>query len=254
MATRMILVVEDEESIALPLAAALEREGYATRVTGSAPDAIALAAELQPDLMLLDVMLSDGSGLDVCREVRRPRRPIIMLTARGTRPTASSGSSWGRTTTSSSRSRRASWSRASGRCCAASRDARRTPAPAPPSAARGRRLRVDPPRGAALARRCRDRAHAQEFDLLAELVRNAGTVRHPRAADGRGLGHELVRSTKTLDVHVSSLRRKLGDDAGDAALPAHGARRGVPLRGGGRARGVTLRAGCCWRSPTCSCS
>ena len=71
MATRMILVVEDEESIALPLAAALEREGYATRVTGSAPDAIALAAELQPDLMLLDVMLSDGSGLDVCREVRR---------------------------------------------------------------------------------------------------------------------------------------------------------------------------------------
>ena len=84
MAARTILLVEDEDSIALPLAAALEREGYATRVTGSAPEAIALAAELQPDLMLLDVMLADGSGLDVCREVRRDSRvPIIMLTARG---------------------------------------------------------------------------------------------------------------------------------------------------------------------------
>ena len=81
---RTILLVEDEDSIALPLAAALEREGYATRITGSAPEAIALAAELQPDLILLDVMLSDGSGLDVCREVRRESKvPIIMLTARG---------------------------------------------------------------------------------------------------------------------------------------------------------------------------
>jgi DNA-binding response OmpR family regulator len=70
MAARMILVVEDEDSIALPLAAALERDGYATRVTGSAPEAIALAAELQPDLILLDVMLAEGSGLDVCRGVR----------------------------------------------------------------------------------------------------------------------------------------------------------------------------------------
>src|SRR4051794_38178191 len=84
MAARTILVVEDEDSIALPLAAALEREGYATRITGSASEAIALAAELQPDLLLLDVMLSDGSGLDVCREVRRHSAvPIIMLTARG---------------------------------------------------------------------------------------------------------------------------------------------------------------------------
>src|SRR6185503_6599561 len=84
MAARTILVVEDEDSIALPLAAALEREGYVTRVTGSVPEAIALAAELEPDLMLLDVMLSDGSGLDVCREVRRHSSlPIIMLTARG---------------------------------------------------------------------------------------------------------------------------------------------------------------------------
>src|SRR4051794_9789186 len=84
MAARTILVVEDEDSTALPLATALEREGYATRVTGSAPEAIALAAELGPDLILLDVMLSDGSGLDVCREVRRHSSvPIIMLTARG---------------------------------------------------------------------------------------------------------------------------------------------------------------------------
>ena len=83
-APRTILLVEDESSIALPLAAALEREGYATRITGPRPRRSTLAAELQPDLVLLDVMLADGSGLDVCREMRSHSSvPIIMLTARG---------------------------------------------------------------------------------------------------------------------------------------------------------------------------
>ena len=85
MATRTILVVEDEESIALPLAAALEREGYATPSRASAPEAIALAAELQPDLVLLDLMLPGRLGPRRLPRAAPPlaRVPIIMLTARG---------------------------------------------------------------------------------------------------------------------------------------------------------------------------
>src|SRR4051794_39184824 len=81
---RTILMVEDETSITEPLAEALDREGFDTRVAGTVEDAIAQAGEQMPDLVLLDVMLPDGSGYDVARTLRqRSEVPIIMLTARG---------------------------------------------------------------------------------------------------------------------------------------------------------------------------
>src|SRR5262245_25172570 len=79
-----ILMVEDETSITEPLAEALDREGFATRVAGTVADAISAADDEMPDLVLLDVMLPDGSGYDVARSLReRSNVPIIMLTARG---------------------------------------------------------------------------------------------------------------------------------------------------------------------------
>src|ERR671922_2095536 len=81
---RTILMVEDEESITIPLAEALEREGFDTEVTGTVKEALELTDRQMPDLVLLDVMLPDGSGYDVCRTLReRSKVPIIMLTARG---------------------------------------------------------------------------------------------------------------------------------------------------------------------------
>src|SRR3954467_6850378 len=81
---RTILMVEDETSITEPLAEALDREGFDTRVAGTVADAIDQAATEMPDLVLLDVMLPDGSGYDVARTLReRSKVPIIMLTARG---------------------------------------------------------------------------------------------------------------------------------------------------------------------------
>jgi DNA-binding response OmpR family regulator len=221
MATRTILVVEDEESIALPLAAALEREGYATRVTGSAPDAIALAAELQPDLMLLDVMLSDGSGLDVCREVRRfSSLPIIMLTARGDETDRVVGLELGAddyvVKPFSARELVA-------RIRAVLRRVPDDEAPpgAPPPAA------AEPPRqvggvtvDTSMRRATLDGSEIaltrREFDLLALLVRNAGTVVTRERVMDEVWDTNWFGSTKTLDVHVSSLRRKLGDDAVDS--------------------------------------
>ena len=79
-----ILLVEDEQAITEPLAEALEREGFSPTVAETAADAMESAAGSAPDLVLLDIGLPDGSGLDVCRELRRESEvPIIMLTARG---------------------------------------------------------------------------------------------------------------------------------------------------------------------------
>src|SRR6187397_3373474 len=80
---RTILLVEDETSIRDPLADVLRSEGFDTLVAGTVAEALEQARR-DPDLVLLDVMLPDGSGFDVCRELRqRSQVPIIMLTARG---------------------------------------------------------------------------------------------------------------------------------------------------------------------------
>ena len=80
-----ILVVEDEESISQPFAEALRRANFEAVVAATAAGALELAESEQPDLVMLDLILPDGDGRDVCRELRRRSDvPIMMLTARGT--------------------------------------------------------------------------------------------------------------------------------------------------------------------------
>ena len=79
-----ILLVEDETSISEPLAENLLREGFAPDVVGTVAAARDALAQGMPDLILLDVMLPDGDGRDLCRLIRTESDvPIIMLTARG---------------------------------------------------------------------------------------------------------------------------------------------------------------------------
>jgi DNA-binding response OmpR family regulator len=82
--TPRILVVEDEPGIAFSLDADLRAEGYAVAVARTGDEALAIAAEHEFDLVLLDVMLPGRDGFDVCRDLRRRglQMPIIMLTAR----------------------------------------------------------------------------------------------------------------------------------------------------------------------------
>jgi DNA-binding response OmpR family regulator len=219
-ATRTILVVEDEDSIALPLAAALEREGWATRVTGSAPEAIALAAELEPDLMLLDVMLSDGSGLDVCREVRRhSAMPIIMLTARGDETDRVVGLELGAddyvVKPFSARELVARIRAVLRRVPDAELAPGASSAPAQGAIEAGD-LIVDTAMRQATLDGAEIALTRREFDLLALLARNAGTVLTRERLMDEVWDTNWFGSTKTLDVHVSSLRRKLGDDAVDS--------------------------------------
>src|SRR4051795_3137287 len=81
----LVLLVEDEESIAEPLARALARKGFRPAVARTGVEALELAAALQPDAVLLDLALPDLDGREVCRRLRSSSDvPIIMVTASGT--------------------------------------------------------------------------------------------------------------------------------------------------------------------------
>jgi len=80
-----VLLVEDEKSIAAPFAAALARGGFRPSVAHTGAEAVEMASELDPDIVLLDLSLPDIDGRDLCRQLRLDSDvPIIMVTASGT--------------------------------------------------------------------------------------------------------------------------------------------------------------------------
>ncbi|MBF6301725.1 response regulator transcription factor [Nocardia amamiensis] len=82
-ATRRILVVDDEITIAQSVAARLRAEGFAVDLAHDGPSAVAAVATAEPDLVVLDVMLPGFDGLEVCRRIQaRSPIPVLMLTAR----------------------------------------------------------------------------------------------------------------------------------------------------------------------------
>lgn len=84
MATEKILVVDDDLNICELLRLYLEKEGYTVIIANTGMQAVKAFAEHQPDMMLLDIMLPELDGWQVCREVRKySNKPIIMLSAKG---------------------------------------------------------------------------------------------------------------------------------------------------------------------------
>ncbi|WP_409296346.1 response regulator YycF [Peribacillus sp. SCS-26] len=80
---KRILVVDDEKPIADILQFNLKKEGYEVQCAYDGNDAVKMVEEIQPDLILLDIMLPGRDGMEVCREVRKKHDiPIIMLTAK----------------------------------------------------------------------------------------------------------------------------------------------------------------------------
>ncbi|HKG09032.1 MAG TPA: response regulator transcription factor, partial [Gaiellaceae bacterium] len=204
---RTILLVEDETSIVEPLAEALRSEGFETLVAGTVADALELASR-EPDLVLLDVMLPDGSGFDVCRELRRGSQvPIIMLTARGEEADRAVGLELGADDYVVKPF--------SGREVVARIRAvlRRAHAPAPGddvAAVTVGPVRLDPAsREVTLRGEVLD-VSRKEFELLHLLMRNAGSVVTRERLIDEVWDPNWFGSTKTLDVHVSGIRRKLG--------------------------------------------
>ena len=233
-----ILLVEDERSIAEPFAGALEREGFRPVIAATAQSALEAFHRVDPHLVLLDIALPDGDGRDIARELRRESGvPIIMLTARGTETDRVVGLELGADdyvvkpfSSAEVIARIRAVLRRSGRDAAT--------APDPPVEIDG--LRLDPGARSASLDGAPLELSRKEFDLLARLMRDAGRVVTREDLMSDVWDENWFGSTKTLDVHIGFLRRKLDDDAARAALPPHGARRRIPLHG--RGRHVSLRA------------
>jgi two-component system, OmpR family, response regulator RegX3 len=209
-----ILLVEDEDSISEPFSRALVREGFEPVIAKTAAAALKLAEQVEPQLVLLDVMLPDGDGRDVCRELRRRSdTPIIMLTARGTETDRIVGLELG---ADDYVVKPFSGPELIARIRAVLRRTRRDRDS--PMRRKLGELDFDPD-----ARRVRlgDREldlSRKEFDLLAVLMGAACRVLTRDHLMTSVWDENWFGSTKTLDVHVGTLRRKLGEDP---AAPRH---------------------------------
>jgi two-component system response regulator RegX3 len=209
MTKRTILLVEDEEAISEPLAAALGREGFEMLVAGTAARGLELFETRSPDLVLLDVMLPDGDGRDVMRRIRdTSRTPVIMLTARGEEMDRVLGLELGAddyVTKPFSAAELAARIRAVLRRGGEAADPESTVLEAGD-------VRMDLDTHEATRAGEPLDLTVKEFELLRVLLEHAGKlVRRDQ------LVHEVwdpawFGSAKTLDVHVSALRKKLGDD------------------------------------------
>jgi DNA-binding response OmpR family regulator len=207
---RTILMVEDEESITVPLAEALDREGFYTQVAGTVAEAIQRAEEQMPDLVLLDVMLPDGSGYDAARRLReRSHVPIIMLTARGEETDRVVGLELG---ADDYIVKPFSPRELAARVRAALRRVKTeaTAQPAPSDLYRGKHLVADFDAVSVLIDDRPIQLTRREFELLRYLVQNRNRVLSRDRLLERVWGYEHVVETRSVDVHVGRLRGKLG--------------------------------------------
>jgi len=203
---RTILLVEDEESITTPLAEALERDGFHTEVAHTVADGLTKGRSTRPDLVLLDIGLPDGSGLDVCRGLRASSSvPIIILSARGEEADRVVGLELG---ADDYVVKPFSAREVIARIRAVLRRAG-----APKGATEGLieigSVRLDPARRTATLGGSPVELARKEFDLLALLMREAGTVVTRERLIDEVWDVNWFGSTKTLDVHISGLRKKL---------------------------------------------
>ncbi len=200
-----VLLAEDDTAIAEPLARALRREGYDVDVHGDGISALAAARE-GVDLLVLDLGLPGMDGLEVCRELRAGGSavPVLVLTARADEVDMVVGLDAGADDYVAKPFRLAELL---ARTRALLRRGAQDPSP-------GGRVRIDAEARMAFLDDEVVPLSAKEFDLLRVLVREAGRV-VPREQLMREVWDaESGAKTKTLDMHVSWLRRKLGDDAG----------------------------------------
>jgi DNA-binding response OmpR family regulator len=206
-----ILFVEDEPSIYEPFTKALLREGFEPTVATTAAKALELAERINPDLVLLDLTLPDGDGRDVCRELRRRSdTPIVMVTARGTETDRIVGLELG---ADDYVVKPFSGAEVIARIRAVLRRTQRRDEPM--EAARIGNLAIDPgARRVTLAGEELELAR-KEYDLLNALVTRAGRVVTRDELMDEVWDENWFGSTKTLDVHIGWLRKKLGDDPSD---------------------------------------
>jgi len=205
---KTVLVVDDERNIVELVRLYLEKEGFAVTAASDGEQALAQYERTAPDLVVLDLMLPKMDGFEVCRELRRRGDvPILMLTARSEDVDAIVGLELGADDyVTKPFNPRALVARVKAIL-------RRTDA-----TAKGGRpiqvgnLRIDPRRREAYVADRRLDLRAREFDLLAALARDPGVVLSRDALLEDVWGTDFPGETRTVDVHIAEVRKKLGED------------------------------------------
>ena len=191
----------------------MQREGFDPVVAGTVAEGLELFEKRSPDLVLLDVMLPDGDGRDVLRTIRETSRtPVVMLTARGEEMDRVLGLELG---ADDYVTKPFSAAELAARIRAVLRRAGDEPAAEPGSVLESGDVRMDLGTHEATKNGALLELTVKEFELLRVFLERAGKL-----VKRDELVHEVwdpawFGSTKTLDVHVSALRKKLGDDPAD---------------------------------------
>lgn len=211
-----VLVVEDEPSFAEALIVGLGREGFAVTVSSDGADALRRVDEIQPDLVLLDVMLPTMSGIDVCRAIRlKSRVPIIMVTAKGSEVDTVVGLEVGAddyVTKPYRLSELVARMRAVLRRSESRPDVGGVVEANTTEAIEVGDIFVDVDRHEVLVRGRSEHLPLKEFELLALLMENAGRALPRDVLIDRVWGSDYVGDTKTLDVHIKRLRGRIEND------------------------------------------
>ncbi len=209
-----VLVVEDESTIADAVAARLRAEGFVVLVANDGPGGVAAAAEHQPDLLVLDVMLPGFDGLEVCRRVQATRPvPVLMLTARDAEIDKLVGLGVG---ADDYLTKPFSMRELVARVHALLRRVRRAAELARES--RGAAVQqlgdLEVDRAGRRVRRDGDEVHLTptEFDLLMCLADRPASVLTREQLLEQVWDWVDASGTRTVDSHVKALRRKLGPD------------------------------------------
>src|SRR4051794_9337200 len=204
-----VLVVEDESSIASFVALYLKNAGYAVRTAATGADALAQAEAERPDLIVLDLMLPDVDGIEVCRRIRKDSDvPILMLTARDEDVDKIIGLEVGAddylTKPFNPRELVARVKSILRRSVPERRESET-------KQIKHGDVEIDVGRREVLVSGTEVQLAPKEFDLLWELLDHRGLVLTRDQLLERVWGYTFAGDTRTVDVHVRQLRRKLGE-------------------------------------------
>ena len=217
---QQLLVVEDEQTLRETLTYNLRHEGYEVTASGDGGEALELAREQIFDLIVLDVMLPTLDGLSICRILRKEQRtPIILLTARSGEVDRIMGLETGADDYIVKPF-------SLGELLARVRAVLRRVTPEVTTRLEAGDLSLDLIGRRAYRAREELRLSHKEFDLLAALIRNAGSALSRDQLLQQVWGYDYPGDTRTVDVHIRWLREKI---EGDPAVP----QRIVTVRGVG---------------------
>jgi DNA-binding response OmpR family regulator len=207
--TQTVLVVEDEASIASFVALYLRNAGYEVRTAATGGEALSLSAAGDVSLIILDLMLPDIDGIDVCRRIRqRSEVPILMLTARDEDVDKIIGLEVGADDyLTKPFNPRELVARVKSILRRAAPERRQMES----KQIRHGDLVIDAGRREAKVGEEEVQLAPKEFDLLWELLDHRGLVLTRDQLLERVWGYTFAGDTRTVDVHVRQLRRKLGD-------------------------------------------